>query len=116
FYDRESILKGFPQYELKKAQELGRFEDEGWRIRKDGTAFWANVVITPIYNSKKRLLGYSKVTRDLTERRRNEELMMKNSELIKINNELDNFVYAASHALKAPITSLEGLLHALEED
>lgn len=116
FYDRESISKGFPQYELRKAQEVGRFEDEGWRIRKDGTAFWANVVITPIYNSKKRLLGYSKVTRDLTERRRNEELMHKNSELIKINNELDNFVYAASHDLKAPITNLEGLLHALEED
>ncbi|MBF8965279.1 PAS domain-containing sensor histidine kinase [Pontibacter sp. FD36] len=116
FYDRESISKGFPQYELRKAQEVGRFEDEGWRIRKDGTAFWANVVITPIYNGKKRLLGYSKVTRDLTERRRNEELMHKNSELIKINNELDNFVYAASHDLKAPITNLEGLLQALEED
>ena len=116
FYNRESIAKGFPQYELKKAQEMGRFEDEGWRIRKDGTAFWANVVITPIYNSKERLLGYSKVTRDLTERRRNEELMLKNSELIKINNELDNFVYAASHDLKAPITNLEGLLQALKED
>ncbi|SIT83480.1 PAS domain-containing sensor histidine kinase [Pontibacter indicus] len=116
FYSRESIASGFPQYELKKAQEMGRFEDEGWRIRKDGTAFWANVVITPIYNSKKRLLGYSKVTRDLTERRRNEELMHKNSELIKINNELDNFVYAASHDLKAPITNLEGLLQALRED
>ncbi|PVY39741.1 PAS domain-containing sensor histidine kinase [Pontibacter virosus] len=116
FYNRESIAKGFPQYELRKAQEMGRFEDEGWRIRKDGTAFWANVVITPIYNSKKRLLGYSKVTRDLTERRRNEELMHKNRELIKINNELDNFVYAASHDLKAPITNLEGLLEALKED
>ncbi|GGG03258.1 PAS domain-containing sensor histidine kinase [Pontibacter amylolyticus] len=116
FYNRESIANGFPQYELKKAQEMGRFEDEGWRIRKDGTAFWANVVITPIYNSKKRLLGFSKVTRDLTERRRNEELMHKNSELIKINNELDNFVYAASHDLKAPITNLEGLLQALRED
>ncbi|PKV75982.1 PAS domain-containing sensor histidine kinase [Pontibacter ramchanderi] len=116
FYNREAIAKGFPQYELRKAQEVGRFEDEGWRIRKDGTAFWANVVITPIYNSNKRLLGYSKVTRDLTERRRNEELMHKNSELIKINNELDNFVYAASHDLKAPITNLEGLLQALRED
>lgn len=116
FYDRESIARGFPQYELKKAQEIGRFEDEGWRIRKDGTAFWANVVITPIYNAGNRLLGFSKVTRDLTERRRNEELMLKNNELIKINNELDNFVYAASHDLKAPILNLEGLLEALKED
>ena len=116
FYMREAIEKRFPQFELRKALELGHFEDEGWRIRKDGTAFWANVIITPIYNSDKRLLGFAKITRDLTERRRNEELMLKNNELIKINNELDNFVYAASHDLKAPITNLEGLLIALRED
>ncbi|WP_114783586.1 PAS domain-containing sensor histidine kinase [Botryobacter ruber] len=116
FYSREAIEKRFPQFEMKKAVEIGHFEDEGWRIRKDGTAFWANVIITPVYNSDKRLLGFAKITRDLTERRRNEELMLKNNELIKINNELDNFVYAASHDLKAPITNLEGLLIALEED
>ena len=116
FYTRDSIEKGFPQYELRKAVELGHFEDEGWRIRKDGSAFWANVIITPIYNSENRLLGYAKVTRDMTESSRNEELMLKNNELIRINNELDNFVYAASHDLKAPITNLEGLLSALEED
>ncbi|ARS34608.1 PAS domain-containing sensor histidine kinase [Pontibacter actiniarum] len=116
FYTREAIEKGFPQYELRKALEFGHFEDEGWRIRKGGNAFWANVVITPVYNSDNRLLGFAKITRDLTERRRNEELMLKNKELVKINNELDNFVYAASHDLKAPITNLEGLLTALEED
>ncbi|WP_439882700.1 PAS domain-containing sensor histidine kinase [Pontibacter sp. MBLB2868] len=116
FYTREAIEEGFPQYEMKKAQELGHFEDEGWRIRKDGTAFWANVIITPIYNSENRLLGFAKITRDLTERRRNEELMLKNNELLKINNELDSFVYAASHDLKAPIINLEGLLDALKED
>ncbi|WP_461488461.1 PAS domain-containing sensor histidine kinase [Pontibacter sp. HJ8] len=116
FYGREAIQSGFPQYELKKAREDGHFEDEGWRLRKDGTAFWANVVITPIFNAENRLLGFAKVTRDLTERRRNEELMLKNSELLKLNNELDNFVYSASHDLKSPIINLEGLLSALEED
>jgi PAS domain S-box-containing protein len=116
FYTREAIESGFPQYELDKAVELGRFEDEGWRLRKDGTAFWANVVISPVYNTDNRLLGFAKVTRDLTERRRNEELMLKNQELVRINNDLDDFVYAASHDLKAPITNMEGLLVALGDD
>ncbi|RNI31873.1 PAS domain-containing sensor histidine kinase [Rufibacter immobilis] len=116
FYSREAMENGFPQYELAQAREKGRFEDEGWRIRKDGTAFWANVVLSPIYNSEHRLLGYAKITRDLTERRRNEDLMQKNKELLRINNDLDNFVYTASHDLKSPITNLEGLLSALQED
>lgn len=116
FYSRESVESGFPQFELSKALEHGRFEDEGWRIRKDGTAFWANVIISPIYNVDNRLLGFAKITRDLTERRRNEDLMRKNKELVRINNDLDNFVYTASHDLKTPITNLEGLLHALEQD
>ncbi|MDB5260985.1 MAG: hypothetical protein JWQ14_266 [Adhaeribacter sp.] len=116
FYSREAIKNGFPQFELNQAIEKGRFEDEGWRIRKDGSAFWANVVLSPVYNSEKRLLGFAKVTRDLTERRRNEELLQKNQELVRINNDLDNFVYTASHDLKAPISNLEGLLMALEED
>ncbi|WP_242916448.1 PAS domain-containing sensor histidine kinase [Pontibacter liquoris] len=116
FYPREAIESGFPQYELRKALDQGHFEDEGWRLRKDGTAFWANVVITPIHNPARELIGFAKVTRDLTERRRNEDLMRKNNELLKINNELDNFVYAASHDLKSPIINLEGLLAALKED
>ncbi|QHL88409.1 PAS domain S-box protein [Nibribacter ruber] len=116
FYSREAIERGFPQFELSKAIRDGRFEDEGWRIRKDGTAFWANVVITTIYSSDNRLLGFAKITRDLTERRRNEELMQKNQDLVRINNDLDNFVYTASHDLKAPISNLEGLLMALLED
>ncbi|AKD05856.1 hypothetical protein PKOR_20270 [Pontibacter korlensis] len=116
FYNREAIASGFPQFELKTALANGQFEDEGWRIRKDGSAFWANVVISPIYNLDKRLLGFAKITRDMTEHRRNEELMRRNSELMRINNELDSFVYTASHDLKSPIVNLEGLISALEED
>ena len=116
FYRQEAVESGFPQFELKTALAKGRFEDEGWRIRKDGTAFWANVVLTPIYNTDKCLLGYAKITRDLTERRRNEELMQRNQELVRINNEMDNFVYIVSHDLKGPVINLEGLLLALEED
>jgi PAS domain S-box-containing protein len=116
FYNKEAIEKGYPQFELKQALAAGHFEDEGWRIKKDGNAFWANVVLTPIYSQDRHLLGFAKITRDLTERRRNEELMLRNQELVRINNELDSFVYTASHDLKSPITNLEGLLTALEED
>lgn len=112
FYTPESVAKQYPQFELKKALENERFEDEGWRIKKDGTRFWANVVIAPIYNGEKHI-GFAKVTRDLSERVKNEELMKKNLELHKLNSDLDNFVYTASHDLKAPISNIEGLLEAL---
>ena len=73
FYPEEKIAERFPQYELDVAAREGRFEDEGWRIRKDGSRFWANVVITALRNAKRELIGFAKVTRDLTERRAGEE-------------------------------------------
>jgi PAS domain S-box-containing protein len=114
FYTREAIARGFPQFELTKALQDGRFEDEGWRVRKDGTGFWANVIITPIFNAQNQHIGFSKITRDLTEKRRNEELRQKNQELLRINQDLDNFVYTASHDLKSPIANLEGLITELK--
>jgi PAS domain S-box-containing protein len=115
FYPPEVVAANFTEYELKKAREDGRFEDEGWRVRKDGSTFWANVVITPVYNATNTQIGYSKITRDLTERVRNEELMKKNKELHKINTDLDNFIYTASHDLKSPVVNLEGLLSILSK-
>lgn len=112
FYTPESVAKQYPQFELRQALKHERFEDEGWRIRKDGTQFWANVVITPLYNGKKHI-GFAKVTRDLSERIKNEELMKKNLELHRLNSDLDNFIYTASHDLKAPIANIEGLLQIL---
>jgi PAS domain S-box-containing protein len=73
FYPPEAVARGWPQEELRRAQAQGRFEDEGWRLRKDGSRFWANVVITPLYGQAGELSGFAKVTRDLTERRRHEE-------------------------------------------
>jgi PAS domain S-box-containing protein len=78
FYPRESIDSGLPDHELVMAANEGRFEDEGWRVRKDGTRFWANVVITALHGSNGELTGYAKVTRDLTERRRHEESLRYN--------------------------------------
>jgi PAS domain S-box-containing protein len=82
FYDPDEIRMGRCEYELREAATTGRFEDEGWRLRKDGTKFWANVVITALYDRQRRLQGYSKVTRDVTERKRAEaRLKMANESL-----------------------------------
>ena len=78
FYPPESIASGLPQRELVGAARDGRYEDEGWRVRKDGTRFWANVIITALRDSDGTLIGYAKVTRDLTERRRHEEALRYN--------------------------------------
>ena len=73
FYLPEAVAAGVPVDELVIAAREGRFEDEGWRVRKDGSRFWANVVITALHGTDGRLIGYAKVTRDLSERRRHEE-------------------------------------------
>jgi PAS domain S-box-containing protein len=73
FYPQEAIDRGWPEHELQVARASGRFEDEGWRVRKDGTQFWANVVITALYDETRQLRGFSKITRDLTERKQAEE-------------------------------------------
>ena len=74
FYLAEDVASGKPAGELESALRQGRLEDEGWRLRKDGSRFWANVIITPLKDASGRLLGYSKVTRDLTARKRAEDL------------------------------------------
>ncbi len=80
FYTAEDRGRGLPAIALDKAARAGRFETEGWRVRKDGTAFWANVVIDPIYGPDHEVIGFSKVTRDLTERKRAEETLRKSEE------------------------------------
>lgn len=72
FYPEEAIDRGWPDEELRRALADGRFEDEGWRVRKDGSRYWGNVVITPIFEGD-TLHGFAKITRDLTERRRAEQ-------------------------------------------
>jgi PAS domain S-box-containing protein len=73
FYQEDAIRRGWPDYELKVARAEGRFEDEGWRVRKDGSLFWANVVITALFDEQGTLRGFAKITRDLTEKKRSEE-------------------------------------------
>src|SRR5581483_7845645 len=65
FYPVEVAARGYPAEELRRAGELGRWEDEGWRVRKDGSRFWANVVITALHDDAGRLMGFAKITRNL---------------------------------------------------
>jgi PAS domain S-box-containing protein len=73
FYPQEAFDRGWPAHELEVAQAEGRFEDEGWRVRKDGSQFWANVIITALRDEAGNLRGFSKITRDITERKNAEE-------------------------------------------
>jgi PAS domain S-box-containing protein len=84
FYPEEALARGWPAHELKTARAEGRFEDEGWRLRKDGSPFWANVVITALRDASGELLGFSKITRDLTERRRHEEDLRHSEEQFRL--------------------------------
>jgi PAS domain S-box-containing protein len=84
FYEADAIKSGYPEQELRAATLDGRWEDEGWRVRKDGSRLWANVVITAMRDSKGALLGFSKITRDLTERRHHEETLRKEQERFRV--------------------------------
>ena len=83
-YPPEAIERRSPERELKMAQESGRLEDEGWRVRKDGSRFWANVVITALHDENGALRGFSKITRDLTERRRQEETARQSEQRFRV--------------------------------
>jgi PAS domain S-box-containing protein len=99
FYPAEDIARKWPEHELAVAGAEGRFEDEGWRLRKDGSRFWANVIITALYDSEHRLRGFAKVTRDLTVRRRIEAL--EESE-----RQMNEFLAMLAHELRNPLASI----------
>ncbi|MDB6003737.1 MAG: hypothetical protein JWR15_724 [Prosthecobacter sp.] len=89
FYSREDNLKGRPTVDLEHAAAAGRFEAEGWRLRKDGSQFWANVIITALHDASNQVYGFSKITRDMTERKKAEEEIEK---LALVARETDNAV------------------------
>jgi PAS domain S-box-containing protein len=103
FYPADAIARGWPDHELQMAQSEGRFEDEGWRVRKDGSLFWSNVIITALYDDRHELRGFAKVTRDLTERRRIEAL----EEADARRNE---FLAMLSHELRNPLAPIKNAL------
>src|SRR5688572_20451465 len=99
FYPEEANRSGWPMTELRLAAAEGRFEDEGWRLRKDGSRFWANVVLTALRDEDGELRGFAKVTRDMTERRRMETL---ESDHLRMNQ----FVAMLAHELRNPLAPI----------
>jgi PAS domain S-box-containing protein len=106
FYPAEDRARKWPEQELATARQHGRFEDEGLRVRKDGTTFWANVVLAPVYEAGGALRGYAKVTRDLTDRQRVEALE-------KAERKTNEFLAMLAHELRNPLAPIRNALHLL---
>ena len=107
FYPQEAVDKKWPEQELAMAREHGRFEEEGPRRRKDGSTFWASVVLTPIYDREGLLLGYAKATRDLTDHKRVETLE-------KAERQTNEFLGMLAHELRNPLAPISNALQLLE--
>ncbi|EPX56213.1 PAS/PAC sensor hybrid histidine kinase [Cystobacter fuscus DSM 2262] len=116
FYPPEDLAVNKPALQLEAAERDGRVEDESWRVRKDGSLFWASVTLTAMRDAKGLLLGFSKVTRDLTEHKRTQEerlQLAQSQEAIRLR---DEFLSIAAHELKTPVTALQLQLQGLKRD
>jgi PAS domain S-box-containing protein len=120
FYCPEDVRSGHPQHELAVASSQGRYQEEGWRVRKDGSLFWADVTITAVHDDTGTLRGFAKVTRDLTQRREAQQQQLQlfreqaaRAEAEKANQIKDDFLAVLSHELRTPLNAIVGWAHLL---
>lgn len=107
FYRQEDLDAELPARELETALAHGRAEEEGWRVRRDGSVFWANVVIAPVYDAGRQLRGFAKVTRDMTERRRLHELESS-------SKRMSEFLAMLAHELRNPLAPIRNAVTILQ--
>ncbi len=123
FYPPGDILTGKPDKILQEAAEKGRIEDQGWRVKKDGSRFWADVIITALFDESGLLIGYGKITKDITDKKRSKNALVAANKLLKfqhieleaLNHVKDEFVTLASHQLRTPATGIKQFLGLLLE-
>ncbi|HEX8411424.1 MAG TPA: PAS domain S-box protein [Thermoanaerobaculia bacterium] len=117
FYPQDDVARGKPQRDLDQAASSGRHEDEGWRVRKDGSLFWANVAFTSIRDQGGNLRGFAKLTRDLTERNKVEATLTDARALAeKANLAKSDFLSSMSHELRSPLNAILGFAQLMESD
>jgi PAS domain S-box-containing protein len=108
FYEKSDVAAGRPEQDLKRAADTDRYEEEGRRVRKDGSVFWASAIITSLRSPDGRLRGFAKVTRDITKRRQ-ADLVLANftARLQRSNEDLQEFAMIASHDLQEPLRKIQ---------
>ncbi|MFY0481631.1 sensor histidine kinase [Flavobacterium sp. PLA-1-15] len=117
FYLKEDQESKLPEKLIEQATRTGKANHEGWRVRKDGTTFWGNIVITALHDKEHNIIGFSKVTRDLTERKIADDQLRYYAQSIESQNQqLEQFAYIASHDLQEPLRKIRVFASILEDN